>query len=98
MDIRSTVLKIGLIERELGVRRTAILVLTAYLTLHSYTWSIEYAKLVLQQGQLTNDVAAGAAAIIFAVTAPVSWLMKVVFSSYISSKGLAAVDQSNPQQ
>jgi len=67
------------IERKLAVRRSIVLLVTLWMTYRAFDWAAVYA------GSLTT-VDAGAALIIAAVTAPVTYLQKVVFDAYISAK------------
>lgn len=68
------------IERTLAVRRSTVLFVTLWMTYRAFEWAAHYAT----SGMETNG--AEAAAIILAVTAPVTYLQKVVFEAYISSK------------
>ena len=67
-------------ERKLAVRRSAVLFVTLWMTYRAFDWAAQYA--------LTTSETSGleAAAIIAAVTAPISYLQKSVFEAYISSK------------
>lgn len=67
-------------ERKLGIRRSIVLLVTLWMTYRAFAWAATYAN-----GLETVDVAA--AAIIAAVTAPISYLQKVVFEAYIAAKG-----------
>lgn len=67
-------------ENKLAIRRSIVLFVTLWMTYRAFGWAAEYAS-----GLAAVD--AGAALIIAAVTAPITYLQKVVFDSYISSKG-----------
>lgn len=69
-------------ERKLGIRRTVVLMVTLWMTYRAFAWAAQYAALD------HNGDALAAAAIIAAVTAPITYLQKVVFEAYISSKEL----------
>lgn len=71
------------IERKLGVRRTIVLMITLWMTWRSYTWATEYAAAVLAAGKAEW---ASAGALIAAVTAPISYLLKAVLEQYSDSK------------
>lgn len=73
------------LDNALGLRRTATLGITLWMTWRTFQWANDYAEIVLAAN---NDGATlGAAAIIAAVTAPVSVLQGYVFKAYIESKG-----------
>ena len=67
-------------ERKLGIRRTIVLFVTLWMTWRAFEWAAHYAV----SGMETNGLEA--AAIIAAVTAPISYLQKTVFEAYISAK------------
>ena len=67
-------------ETKLGVRRTVVLFVTLWMTYRAFEWAAKYAI----SGMETNGLEA--AAIIAAVTAPITYLQKTVFESYIKSK------------
>lgn len=69
-------------ERKLGIRRTIVLMVTLWMTYRAFDWAAHYASLD------HHADAIAAAAIIAAVTAPITYLQKVVFEAYISSKEL----------
>ena len=71
-------------ERELGIRRSIVLFVTLWMTWRSFAWAAQYASQVALSG--TGGDALAAAAMIGAVTAPVVWLQKAVFTDYIDSK------------
>jgi hypothetical protein len=66
------------LERALALRRTFMLAFVSYLTYESYRWSTEFAT-------LTDKTGVEVAAIIAAVTTPVSLLAVMVFKSYVES-------------
>lgn len=69
-------------ERKLGIRRTTVLMVTLWMTYRAFSWAAMYA------GQDHAGDALAAAAIIAAVTTPITYLQKVVFEAYISAKEL----------
>lgn len=68
------------IENKLGIRRSVVLFATLWMTYTAFDWAAEYAT-----GLAAVD--SGAAFIIEAVIAPITYLQKVVFDAYISAKG-----------
>lgn len=68
------------IENKLGLRRSVVLFATLWMTYSAFAWAATYAS-----GLAAVD--SGAAFIIAAVTAPITYLQKVVFDAYISAKG-----------
>jgi hypothetical protein len=72
------------IESALGLRRSVVLFVTLWMTWRSFQWATEYAYVLIKAD---NNTLVAAAAMIAAVTAPVTYLQKVVFDAYISSKG-----------
>ena len=66
-------------ERRLAIRRSIVLFVTLWMTYRAFDWAAMYAS-----GLVTVD--AGAALIIAAVTAPITYLQKVVFDAYLSAK------------
>jgi len=68
------------LERRLAVRRTAILFGTFWLTYKAFDWAAHYAL----SGMETNGMEA--AAIIAAVTAPITYLQKAIFDAYVKGK------------
>ena len=68
-------------ERKLMIRHTVVLFVTLWMTFRAFEWAARYAV----SGMETNGLEA--AAIIAAVTAPISYLQKVVFEAYIGAKG-----------
>ncbi len=67
-------------ERKLALRRSAVLFSTLWMTYKAFDWATVYAM----AGIATSG--AEAAAIILAVTAPITYLQKEVFKAYISSR------------
>ena len=67
-------------ERKLAVRRTTVLFCTLWMTYRAFEWAAHYAM----SGMETNGLEA--AAIIAAVTAPITYLQKSVFEAYIKSQ------------
>lgn len=66
-------------ENRLGLRRSVVLFVTLWMTYRAFSWAALYAG-----GLATVD--AGAALIIAAVTAPITYLQKVVFDAYLEAK------------
>lgn len=66
-------------ERKLAMRRSIVLFVTLWMTYRAFDWAAVYA------GSLTT-VDASAALIVAAVTAPITYLQKVVFEAYIAAK------------
>ena len=71
-------------EERLGIRRTAVLFCTLWMTWKAYDWAAQYAYVVMVKAD--NNLMLAAAALVAAVTAPITYLQKVVFEAYISSK------------
>lgn len=69
-------------EERLGVRRTAVLGVTVWMTWRAFDWAAEFASTNGVDG--TESIAI--AAIIGAVTAPITFLQAAVFKSYIEGK------------
>lgn len=67
------------IERAFGIRRTAVLFLSIWLTRDAYQWAAQFAT-------YTDRTGVEVAAIIAAVTAPVSWITVAVFKTYTEGK------------
>ena len=67
-------------EKKLAIRRTVVLFVTLWMTYRAFDWATAYA--IAGMGKNGFE----AAAIIAAVTAPITYLQKVVFDAYISSK------------
>lgn len=70
-------------ENKLGIRRTIVLFVTLWMTWRAFGWAAEYAVFMKGVGGLE------VAAIIAAVTAPITYLQKVVFEAYIGAKNAA---------
>jgi hypothetical protein len=71
-------------EQKLAIRRTAVLFVTLWMSWRSFTWAAVYV-----QGLTYADIkdgGVGIAAMLAAVTAPIAYLQKAVFSAYIESK------------
>lgn len=71
-------------EQKLAVRRSAVLFITLWMTWRAFDWATKYATQVALSGTAGDAVAA--AAMIAAVTAPITYLQKSVFAAYIDSK------------
>lgn len=70
-------------EEKLAVRRSAVLFITLWMTWRAFTWAAQYAS----AATVTGDSAVAVAAMIAAVTAPITYLQAAVFKAYIESKG-----------
>ena len=71
-------------EDAIGIRRTAVLLATVWMTWRAFEWAGAYAA--------THSVDAnglGIAAVIAAVTAPITYLQVAVFKAYLDAKGTA---------
>lgn len=71
------------LERKLAIRRSATLFITLWMTWRAFDWAAAYASAATVDG----DSAIAVAAMIAAVTAPISALQAAVFRAYIDSKG-----------
>lgn len=71
-------------EQKLGIRRSAVLFVTLWMSWRSFTWAAVYVQ-GLTYAEV-KDGGVGIAAMIAAVTAPIAYLQKAVFSAYIESK------------
>lgn len=69
-------------EEKLGLRRSVVLFYTLYMTGRAFEWAGEYVKTVGAE----NDAMLAAAAMVAAVTAPITYLQAAVFKSYLESK------------
>ena len=69
-------------EEKLGIRRTAVLGVTVWMTWRAFDWAAEFASSNGVDG--TESIAI--AAIIAAVTAPITYLQGAVFKAYIEGK------------
>ena len=67
-------------EKKLAIRRSTVLFTTLWMTYRAFEWAAQYASAT----SLTSGLEA--AAIIAAVTAPVTYLQTAVFKAYISAK------------
>ena len=67
-------------EDRLALRRSTVLFTTLWMTYRAFEWAAHYAM----SGMETNGLEA--AAIIAAVTAPITYLQKTVFEAYISAR------------
>jgi hypothetical protein len=67
-------------ERKLAIRRSTVLFVTLWMTYRAFEWAAAYASAT----SLTSGLEA--AAIIAAVTAPITYLQTAVFKAYISAK------------
>ena len=74
--------KFAALEEKLAVRRSAVLFVTLWMTWRAFTWAAAYASAM----SATNESMLAAAAMIAAVTAPISMLQASVFKAYIESK------------
>lgn len=72
------------LEQKLGIRRSVVLFVTLWMTWRAFTWAAEYASALVALGSTDSWVAA--AAMIAAVTAPISMLQASVFKAYIEAK------------
>lgn len=72
------------VEQRLGVRRTAVLFCTLWMTWKAYDWAAQFAYVVVVKAD--NNLMLASAALIAAVTAPITYLQKAVFETYIASK------------
>jgi hypothetical protein len=70
------------LESKLALRRSAVLFVTLWMTWRAFTWAAAYASSI----GANNESMLGAAAMIAAVTAPISMLQAAVFKAYIESK------------
>ena len=68
------------LENKLALRRSAVLFITLWMTWRAFAWAALFA-------QATDMPGLDAAAIIGAVTAPITYLQAAAFKSYIDSKG-----------
>ena len=68
-------------ERKLMLTHRFVLFITLWMTYRAFEWAAHYAI----SGMETNGIEA--AAIIAAVTAPITYLQKAVFETYSNAKG-----------
>lgn len=66
-------------EHKLAIRRSVVLFVTLWMTYRAFAWAAAYANSL-------QTVDANAALIMAAVTAPITYLQKVVFDAYIAAK------------
>lgn len=78
--------KFAAVEKALALRRTIVLGMTMYLTVHSYFWSTQFAIEAMRTTPLNEIGAASIGVIIVAVLAPVTWLQKIVIGHYMFGK------------
>lgn len=71
-------------DERLAIRRSVVLFVTLWMTWRTFAWAAQYASQVALSG--TSDGVIAAAAMIAAVTAPITYLQKAVFAAYIESK------------
>jgi hypothetical protein len=69
-------------EEKLAIRRSAVLFITLWMTWRAFDWSARYVESV----GADNDAMLAAAAMVAAVTAPITYLQAAVFKAYIESK------------
>lgn len=69
-------------ERKLAIRRSTVLFITLWMTWRAFSWSARYVESV----GADNDAMLAAAAMVAAVTAPITYLQAAVFRAYIESK------------
>lgn len=69
-------------EEKLAIRRTAVLFITLWMTWRAFDWAGEYVASV----GADKDAMLAAAAMVAAVTAPITYLQAAVFKAYIESK------------
>jgi hypothetical protein len=67
-------------ENRLGIRRSTVLFVTLWMTYRAFDWAAAYASAT----SLTSGLEA--AAIIAAVTAPVTYLQTAAFKAYLGAK------------
>lgn len=67
------------LESAIGLRRTIVLFLSIWLAYDSYQWAAQFAT-------WTDRTGIEVAAIIGAVTTPVSWIVIAVFKTYTEGK------------
>lgn len=71
-------------EQKLGIRRSVVLFVTLWMTWEAFAWAKQYASALIAVGG--GDAWVAAAAMVAAVTAPISALQVAVFKAYIDSK------------
>ena len=70
-------------EERLAVRRSVVLFITLWMTWRAFDWAAGYAA----GATVNGDSAVAVAAMIAAVTAPITYLQAAVFKAYIEAKG-----------
>jgi len=70
-------------EEKIGLRRSAVLGVTVWMSWRAFDWAASFASTNGVDG--TESIAI--AAIIAAVTAPITYLQAAVFKAYLDSKG-----------
>lgn len=76
--------KFAAVEQRLGLRRSLVLFVTLWMTYKAYDWAAQFAYVVMVKAD--NNLMLAAAGLVVAVTAPITYLQKVVFEAYITSK------------
>lgn len=76
---RNPLMQVLEVEQKLALRRTLVLFLSIWLTYDAYQWAAQFAV-------YTERAGVEVAAIIAAVTAPVSWITVAVFKTYTEGK------------
>lgn len=71
-------------EERLAVRRSVVLFVTLWMTWRAFDWAAQFAYVVMVKAD--NNLMLAAGGLVVAVTAPIAYLQKVVFESYINSK------------
>lgn len=69
-------------EEKLAIRRSVVLFVTLWMTWRAFEWAAEYVASV----GADNNAMLAAAALVAAVTAPITYLQAAVFKAYIESK------------
>ena len=85
MSLETIATKFALVEDRLAIRRSVVLFVTLWMSWRAFTWAAEFAHSVIVHNA-GSDGALSAAALVAAVTAPIAYLQKSVFSAYIESK------------
>ncbi len=73
-------------EQKIGLRRSFVLFTTLWMTWRAFTWAAEYASILISGGKVADSSWVAAAAMIAAVTAPITYLQAAVFKAYIEGK------------
>ncbi len=69
-------------DEKLAIRRSVVLFITLWMTWRAFEWSARYVESV----GADNSAMLAAAAMVAAVTAPITYLQAAVFRAYIESK------------